>query len=82
MFVPYFGLFASFVGCFSNSFLAFIFPTVFYFKIFHFGSKGRTMKPLMLLLCGIVCLVGISGMLVGSTITIMQIVQQFQQHSH
>eukprot|EP01118_Nematostelium_gracile_P007956 TRINITY_DN2610_c0_g1_i1.p2 TRINITY_DN2610_c0_g1~~TRINITY_DN2610_c0_g1_i1.p2 ORF type:complete len:125 (+),score=25.44 TRINITY_DN2610_c0_g1_i1:52-426(+) len=68
--VPLFGLFAALVGTFSNSFIAFIYPPVFYLKLFNTSTS-----VLNKVLCGIVFVFGLIGMGVGSTITVIKIVK-------
>jgi len=73
--VPLFGLFASLVGTFSNSFIAFIYPPLFYLKLF------KTSVPIYhKILCVIICIIGILGMGIGSSVTIYKIIDQLRNN--
>jgi len=71
--VPYFGDFSALVGCFSNSSLAFIFPTLFYMKLFR-----KEMSPLMFAFNIFVLVFGIAGTVIGSVLVINKIRLDFQ----
>jgi len=73
--IPCFGLFASLCGAFSNSFISFIFPPLFYLKLF-----GRTTPMLKKLACGFVFLVGVVGMVVGTAVSGKDIVEKIFLH--
>jgi hypothetical protein len=77
--IPLFGLFASFVGTFSNSFIAFIFPPVAYLKLFY--PKG-VVPVWKLIACIVVLIIGLIGMGVGSTIIIKDIVTALASSSN
>jgi len=73
--IPLFGLFAGFVGTFSNSFIAFIFPPIFYLSLF------RGQIPIWkIILCVIICIIGIFGMVVGSVVIVKDIVYDLMHH--
>jgi len=75
--VPLFGLFASLVGTFSNSFIAFIYPPMFYLKLF------RNSVPIHhKILCAFVFVMGLLGMGIGSSVTLYNIVEQLGAHGN
>jgi len=69
--VPLFGLFAALVGTFSNSLIAFIFPTLFYLQLF-WGTSSLVRK----ILCVVILIFGLLGMGIGSAVVLSDIIKE------
>jgi len=79
--VPYFGKFSAFVGTFSNSFIAFIFPPIAFLKLFSGPDSPRIISLWQKILCVTISIIGFIGLGVGSSVVGKDIVQAIFEHS-
>ncbi|KAF8940346.1 transmembrane amino acid transporter protein-domain-containing protein [Dissophora ornata] len=74
LFFPYFGQMMSLLGALSDGMLTFVFPVVFYLKLFGF----RKVNKLELLLMLLIVIVGTAGAAVGTVDAIKELIKAYR----
>ncbi|KAF8955158.1 hypothetical protein BGZ46_002714 [Entomortierella lignicola] len=74
VFVPYFGQLMSLLGALSDGMLTFVFPLVFYLKLYGF----KRIKKIELCFMAFVIIVGTAGSVIGTIDAIKQLIKAFR----
>ncbi|KAG0215121.1 hypothetical protein BGX28_000826 [Mortierella sp. GBA30] len=74
LFFPYFGQMMSLLGALSDGMLTFVFPVVFYLKLYGFRRVGK----IELLLMGLIIIIGTAGAAIGTVDAIKELAKAYR----
>ncbi|CAO3563650.1 unnamed protein product [Mortierella alpina] len=74
LFFPYFGQMMSLLGALSDGMLTFVFPVVFYLKLFGFKKIGK----IELLLMALIIIIGTAGSVIGTIDAVKELAKAYR----